>query len=96
MRRAGGRFEILPVALRFKEKGAAAFVGGSANTIDATINTATGTAGSWMAMQAKAPVGQWELSLPDTEEMRGRFQNGDIIDVMLIVTYSGRLPEWPA
>ena len=33
-------------------------------------------------MQARAPIGQWELSLPDNEEMRGRFQAGDIVDVL--------------
>jgi len=95
VRRNGSRFEISPVALRFREQGSAVYVGGSASTIDGTISTAAGSAGSWMTMQARAPIGQWELSLPDNEEMRGRFQAGDIVDVMLVLTYSGRLPAWP-
>src|SRR5205823_10029357 len=92
VRRDGARFEISPVALRFKERGSAVFVGGSAGTLDGTISTAAGSAGSWMTMQARAPIGQWELTLPDNEDIRSRFQAGDIVDVMLVLTYSGRLP----
>ena len=41
------------------------------------------------------PVGAWQLTLPDTEDMRGRFRNEEVDDLLLILTYEGRTPEWP-
>jgi len=43
-----------------------------------------------------APFGEWELALPNTEEMRKRFTAGDIEDVLFVITWSGRTHEWPA
>ena len=53
------------------------------------------SARSWTIMQTKAPFGAWELSLPDSYEIRGRFKSGDIQDILLVVTYFGRGPDWP-
>jgi len=44
----------------------------------------------------KSPVGEWELALPNTEQMRNRFKNEEISDILLVITYGGRLPQWPA
>jgi hypothetical protein len=41
-------------------------------------------------MIGKVPFGDWELVLPDTEEMLAHFANEDVLDVLLIVTYGGR------
>jgi hypothetical protein len=96
VREDGARFELPVVGLRFRERGTTGFVGGVAGTIDGTISTARGTAGSWTAMQARAPVGEWELSLPNSDEMRERFVNDQITDIVLVVTYAGRTPMWPS
>jgi hypothetical protein len=40
-------------------------------------------------------VGVWELTLPDTEVMRNRFQNEEIDDLLLVLTYEGSTPAWP-
>lgn len=86
--------------LRYTAKEAAGTVGGSATSIDGIISTRRGNAGSWTAMIGKSPVGEWELALPNTEEMRKRFGDGgsneDIEDILFVITYSGRTPEWPA
>ena len=95
VRKDGARFELPVVRLRFRERGMTGFVGGVAGTMDGTISTARGAAGSWTAMQGRAPVGEWELSLPNTNEMRERLVNDEISDIVLVVTYSGRTPEWP-
>jgi Tc toxin complex TcA C-terminal TcB-binding domain/Salmonella virulence plasmid 65kDa B protein len=75
-------------------------VGGSATSIDGIISTRRGNAGSWTAMIGKSPIGEWELTLPNTEEIRHRFgdegSNEDIEDILFVITYSGRTPEWPA
>jgi hypothetical protein len=46
-------------------------------------------------MIGKTPIGEWELALPDTEEMRNRFKDEQIDDMLLVITYSGRTPAWP-
>jgi hypothetical protein len=35
------------------------------------------------------------LTLPDSEEARRRFTDADVTDIVLIITFGGRLPEWP-
>jgi hypothetical protein len=94
-RRDGTRFELPNMHLRFQETGTTGFVGGAAGTLDGTITTSSGAAGSWMMIKTKPPVGTWELSLPDSDEIHARFKSGDIQDILLVVTYSGRLPDWP-
>ncbi len=75
-------------------------VGGSATSIDGIISTRRGNAGSWTAMIGKSAIGDWELALPNTEEMRSRLgdenSNETILDILLVVTYSGRTPDSPS
>lgn len=95
--RASGRsFEVQNAQLRFSAPGDASPVGGEASSIDGIISTRRGNAGNWQTMQTKAPVGSWELTLPNTAEMKGRFKNEEIDDILLVLTYSGRTPDWPA
>jgi hypothetical protein len=87
----------LPITtLRFTEQGNQATVGGSATPIDGTISTRRGNAGSWTAMIGKSPVGEWELTLPNTEAVRKHFQDEVIDDLLFVITYAGRTPAWPA
>ena len=46
-------------------------------------------------MIGKAPFGMWELSLPDTAEVRSWLQGNLIQDIILLVTFSARTPPWP-
>ena len=50
----------------------------------------------WAALIGKLPIGAWELTLPNTEEMKNRFKNEEIDDILLVLTYAGRTPAWPA
>jgi hypothetical protein len=88
-------FELPITELRFTEEGNQGTVGGSATPIDGIISTRRGNGGSWTAMIGKSPSGEWGLTLPDTEEMKNRFKNEEIEDILLVITYSGRTPEWP-
>jgi hypothetical protein len=47
-------------------------------------------------MMGKSPIGKWDLALPNTEEIRNRFNNDEIDDILIVITYSGRTPAWPA
>jgi hypothetical protein len=95
-RKDGLSFEIPMTHLRFTEQGSAGAVGGGAPSIDGVISTRRGNAGSWTAIRGKSPFGEWELALPDTEEIRNRFKNEDIEDLLFVLTYTGRTPAWPA
>jgi hypothetical protein len=85
--------------LRYTAKDEPGTVGGGATSIDGIISTRRGNAGSWTTMIGKSPIGEWELALPNTEVMRKRFgaedSNEDIQDILLVITYSGRTPDWP-
>lgn len=94
--RASAQPSELPVtSLRFVEEGGAGFTGGEATPIEGVISTRRGNAGSWTAMIGKSPTGIWELALPDTQEIRALFKNKAIEDILFVITYSGRTPEWP-
>jgi hypothetical protein len=88
-------FELPVTQLRFAAQGNQGTVGGSATPINGIISTRRGNAGSWMTMIGKAPVGEWELELPNTEEVKNYFKNEEIDDILLVITYSGRTPDWP-
>jgi hypothetical protein len=47
-------------------------------------------------MIGRRPFGEWELALPNTQEMRNRFQSEEITDMLFVLTYSGQTPAWPA
>lgn len=96
--------EIADVELRFTEQGGGT-VGGAATTDESVISTRRGNAGAWTAMIGKAPFGQWELSFPVNDTVRELFSEPSpdqhkpadrVADLLLVITYSGRTPEWPA
>jgi hypothetical protein len=92
----GQTFEVPITSLRFMVQGGTGPVGGGATSIDGVISTRRGNAGSWTAMIGKAPFGDWELVLPQTDEMKDRFHHEDITDILFVITYSGHTPEWPS
>ncbi|MFX0201850.1 MAG: hypothetical protein ACFFCW_37545, partial [Candidatus Hodarchaeota archaeon] len=70
--------------------------GGGATSIDGVISTRRGNAGSWISMINKSPFGEWELALPNTEDMKNRFEDEEIGDILFVTTYQGEMPEWPS
>jgi hypothetical protein len=95
VRSNGASFEIPVTYLHYTAEREAGTVGGGATSIDGVISTRRGNAGSWTAMIGKSPIGEWELALPNTEEIRNRFKNDEIDDILSVITYSGRTPDWP-
>lgn len=94
-------FEIEVKSLRFTPQGETIAVGGGAKTIGGVISTRRGNGASWNSMIGKAPAGEWELSFnfndPEKDkEIRDRFKNEEIDDILLVITYGGRTPAWPA
>jgi hypothetical protein len=96
VRAEGQTFEIESVQLTLTPQGETGAVGGEVSgTTDSLISTRRGNASAWVPLIGHSPVGSWELTLPDTEEMRNRFKNEEIDDLLLVLTYEGRTPPWP-
>jgi hypothetical protein len=85
----------VPVShLLFTERGSDTAVGGAAmSSKDGVISTRRGNGGSWNGMIGLAPAGTWELALG--EEMRSRVTDGQLQDIVLVLTCAGRTPAWP-
>jgi hypothetical protein len=91
-------FEVTIEHLRFKPAGSDEFeeVGGGVESIEGIISTRRPHATSWLdRVNNKAPFGEWELALPNTEEMKNRFKEQEIEDILFVITYAGRTPAWP-
>ena len=87
--------EIAVGHLRLREANGPGPVGAGAKTINGLISTRLASGAGWSGMIGKMPVGEWELALRNTEDMRKRFTTGDIRDIVLVISFSGRIPEWP-
>ncbi len=90
----------LPVNyLRLTEQNATSFVGGNATAINGIVSTRRGNAANWAAMIGKVPFGEWSLALTDTladgRPVSRLFAEESITDIMMVVTYVGRYPDWP-
>jgi hypothetical protein len=95
VRTGGSSFEVPVTHLHFSETGSGGTVGGAGRSIDGVISTRRGNGSSWVAMIGKTPIGEWEFALPKTEEMKNRFKDEEIEDILFVISYSGRTPEWP-
>lgn len=103
VRDEGAQFEVKVTHLHFTEQGTNGSTGGQATSADGAISTRRGNGEAWKAIadKRKSPFGEWELSLKSTnpveeEALRNRFKNEEIEDILFVITYSGRTPEWPA
>ena len=81
--------------LRFAPEGEGGALGGGATTVEGIISTRRGNGASWTAMLGRHPAGAWELAFPDTPEMRRRFAEDGIEDMLLVLTVGGETPAWP-
>lgn len=93
-RSSGETFEV-NANLTFKPNGEIVAIGGSTETVDGIISTRRGNAGSWMLLVGQIPFGEWTLSLPNTEVMKQRFRDEKFDDILFVITYASRTPEWP-
>jgi len=93
-RAAGRTFEVPVKALQFTPAGGKP-VGGGAVSIDGVISTRRGNAPAWLPMVGRPVAGDWRLEFPDQPDVRKMFQEDWIEDMLLVITYAGRLPHWP-
>jgi hypothetical protein len=94
-RPSGSKLEFASVDLRFQQPGGGS-LGGTATTINGLISTRAANGSPWLPLLGSDPTGNWRITLPNTEETKGHFQKGDVGDLLFVVTYTGKLPAWPA
>ncbi len=93
----GQPVELRGARLLFKKEGDQTPVGGSADSIDGVISTRRANGSNWLPITGNAPpIGEWELALPTDDTTKNFFRNEEIEDILFVITYSGRTPEWPA
>jgi hypothetical protein len=92
-RRAGANVEFESVELSLQQPGSGS-LGGVCRTDSGLITTRAAGGNGWLALRNGAPFGTWRLTLPNTAQTTQWFKDGDIADIMLVITYAGRLPEW--
>lgn len=93
-RRSGKNVEFESVDLSLEQPGGGP-PGGVCRTENGLISTRLANGGGWLALRDSVPFGAWRLSLPYTEQTTLWFKDGDVTDILFVITYAGRLPEWP-
>jgi len=83
-------------------------VGKAASTIDGTISTRRGNGSPWLPLVGagagsggRTPFGVWELSLrnasaAEAQKLKDSFDKDLIEDILLVISYAGQTPPWPA
>ena len=92
----GQPVEIPGVRLVFKKQADETPVGGPADSIDGVISTRRANGSKWLPITNETPIGEWELALPADNTTKNLFKNEESEDILFVITYSGRTPEWPA
>ncbi|XCN72201.1 MAG: hypothetical protein Q3M24_18125 [Candidatus Electrothrix aestuarii] len=82
--------------LRFKGLHDRSMVGGAAVTSNkGLVSTRQSGSGAWMPIKGKSPVGEWTLTLEDSEDIRNLFKGGLIEDILFVITFRGQNSSWP-
>jgi len=94
--RADGESFEMPMSLRFTPEGGQEIVLTEIITEQGIISTRRNGSGWAQFISGQKPQGVWKLVLPNTPEVRGRFQNEKVEDILLVFTYDHRTASWPA
>jgi hypothetical protein len=65
-------------------------------SLDGVISTRRANGVSWLPLveAGSPPFGDWQLTLPNTEEVRRRLESEQIEDILLVMSYAGETPPW--
>lgn len=91
--RAAGLTQEIPVkSLHLTTADGQTADGAGATTVDGRVSTRRGV---WPDFAHQSPIGDWKLALPVTDQVTRWFQEDLIQDILLVITHSGRQPDWP-
>jgi hypothetical protein len=63
-------------------------------TPDGVVSTRRAVGAPWRPMTGRSPVGTWELAF--TGAIAPLIESGALQDVLLVVSFTGVTPPWPA
>jgi hypothetical protein len=104
----GMRQEVRVAHLKLTDALGREVLGGAASTIDGTISTRRGNGSVWLPLVGagagtggRTPFGVWELSLrnenaAEAQQLKDWLDQELIEDILLVISYAGRTPPWPA
>ena len=99
----GERVAIPIDGLRFTPAdGTGGAIGGpTAGVADGLYSTRRGNVASWYPFLGRAPVGRWELQLPNTSAVRSAFRPRSdggfrVTDIIFSIAYRGMTTPWPS
>lgn len=95
VREPGTSFETRVSYLNLAANGTTPFMGGEAISVDGKISTQATNGVTWRNLTGKSPLGEWELSFPNTQQLRNQFKDGYIEDILFLISYDGETPGWP-
>jgi hypothetical protein len=75
--------------------GAEPVEGEATSTADGILSTRLGNAASWLPTLNRSPVGTWRLTFADRAVVRELLDREALADIVLAVSHTARLPEWP-
>jgi hypothetical protein len=93
LRKTGTNVELPVLRLSLKAADGSVLQGGSATSAGGIISTRGASGANWVPLVGAEPVGEWELTFDPSAQ--GAFDDGEIEDVALVLSYSGRTPPWP-
>ncbi|MGB8907815.1 MAG: hypothetical protein WCC84_03610 [Candidatus Cybelea sp.] len=59
------------------------------------FSTRRANASAWKTILGQGIAGNWTLTLPNTANTSAIFQNGQIQDILFVITYNANTPVWP-
>lgn len=83
----------MEVDLGYSPAGTETSAGGPATPVDGLVTTPGASA--WTDVTGKPAAGTWTLSLPTTPRARSLVSDGELEDLLVVLTVEGEVPEWP-
>jgi hypothetical protein len=97
----GQSFQLRPT-LQFTPSDSGTAVGGAVGALGGgapptfVFSTRRGNAAPWIPIIGSGVEGSWTLAFPNTPDTAAVFDNEQIQDILMVVTYSGQVPAWPS
>jgi hypothetical protein len=91
----GESFEIPNVSLRFTPQGGTEVICPDITTEQGVISSRRNGSNWASLISGKNPLGVWKLLLPNNTDVRSKFQDEKIDDILLVFTYNHRTASWP-
>jgi hypothetical protein len=85
----------IQVSLDFSANGERPVGGTASSTSGGIVSTRLGNGAPWTVLLGQSPFGRWRVTFPETATIRALLDAEAISDIAMVVSYTGRTPQWP-